>query len=102
MLGLRAFSEVNNPKTASWRGGLFWRPCQRYFWFLAKDFIATHLRNAEVIAVTTVVFGLLLWWADKTSRRDLTVYQTGWRKALLIGFAQALALIPGLRALVPL
>ena len=29
------------------------------------------------------------------SRRDLTVYQTGWRKALLIGFAQALALIPG-------
>jgi len=66
-----------------------------FFGFLAKDFIATHLRNAEVIAVTTVVFGLLLWWADKMSRRDLTVYQTGWRKALLIGFAQALALIPG-------
>ncbi|MGL6123248.1 MAG: undecaprenyl-diphosphate phosphatase [Shewanella sp.] len=66
-----------------------------FFGFLAKDFIATHLRNAEVIAVTTVVFGLLLWWADKMSRRDLTIYQTGWRKALLIGFAQALALIPG-------
>ncbi|MCH1923003.1 undecaprenyl-diphosphatase, partial [Shewanella sp. A3A] len=44
---------------------------------------------------TTIVFGLLLWWADKMSRRELTVYQTGWRKALLIGFAQALALIPG-------
>ena len=66
-----------------------------FFGFMAKDFIETHLRNAGVIAVTTVVFGLLLWWADKMSRRDLTVYQTGWRKALLIGFAQALALIPG-------
>ena len=66
-----------------------------FFGFMAKDFIATHLRNTEVIAVTTVVFGLLLWWADKMSRRDLTIYQTGWRKALLIGFAQALALIPG-------
>lgn len=65
------------------------------FGFMAKDFIATHLRSMEVIAVTTIVFGLLLWWADKMSRRDLTVYQTGWRKALLIGFAQALALIPG-------
>lgn len=66
-----------------------------FFGFMAKDFIATHLRNAGVIAVTTVVFGLFLWWADKMSRQDLTVYQTGWRKALLIGFAQALALIPG-------
>ena len=66
-----------------------------FFGFMAKDFIATHFRNIEVIAITTIVFGLLLWWADRMSRQDLTVYQTGWRKALLIGFAQALALIPG-------
>ncbi|MGL4613348.1 MAG: undecaprenyl-diphosphate phosphatase [Shewanella sp.] len=65
------------------------------FGFMAKDLIETYLRSAEVIAVTTIVFGLLLWWADKMSRQELTVYQTGWRKALLIGFAQALALIPG-------
>jgi undecaprenyl-diphosphatase len=65
------------------------------FGFLAKDFIATHLRNIEVIAFTTIFFGLLLWWADRMSRQELSVYQTGWRRALLIGFAQALALIPG-------
>lgn len=65
------------------------------FGFAAKDFIATHLRNTTVIASTTIIFGLLLWWADRMSRSELTVYQTGWRKALLIGFAQALALIPG-------
>lgn len=63
--------------------------------FAAKDFIATHLRNTTVIATTTIVFGLLLWWADRLSRADLTIYQTGWRKALLIGVAQAMALIPG-------
>jgi undecaprenyl-diphosphatase len=65
------------------------------FGFVAKDFIANHLRNTTVIASTTIIFGLLLWWADRMSRSELTVYQTGWRKALLIGFAQALAIIPG-------
>ncbi|NMH65748.1 undecaprenyl-diphosphate phosphatase [Shewanella salipaludis] len=66
-----------------------------FFGFVAKDFIATHLRSAGVIAVTTVVFGLLLWWADKMSRHELSEYQSGWKKALMIGFAQAMALIPG-------
>ncbi|MDF0533782.1 undecaprenyl-diphosphate phosphatase [Shewanella yunxiaonensis] len=66
-----------------------------FFGFLAKDFVETYLRSAEVIAFTTIAFGLLLWWADKTSRLELTEYQSGWRKSLLIGFAQALALIPG-------
>lgn len=63
--------------------------------FTFKDMIETHLRGPGVIAITTVIFGLLLWLADKMSRDELTEYQTGWRKALLIGFAQALALIPG-------
>ncbi|MEC4726662.1 undecaprenyl-diphosphate phosphatase [Shewanella sp. D64] len=63
--------------------------------FTLKDLIEEYLRGPGVIAITTVVFGLLLWWADRMSRCELTEYQTGWKKALLIGFAQALALIPG-------
>ncbi len=63
--------------------------------FTAKDFIETHFRNIEVIATTTIVFGLLLWWADKLSERNLSEYQAGWKKALVIGLAQAMALIPG-------
>ncbi|TCN87889.1 undecaprenyl-diphosphate phosphatase [Shewanella fodinae] len=66
-----------------------------FFGFMAKGFVETHLRSASVIAFTTIVFGLLLWWADKHSRLALTEYQSGWRKSLIIGFAQALALIPG-------
>ncbi|KIO36470.1 MULTISPECIES: undecaprenyl-diphosphate phosphatase [unclassified Shewanella] len=65
------------------------------FGFTAKDFISTHLRNIEVIATTTIVFGLLLWWADKLNREGFSEFQVGWKKALLIGFAQAMALIPG-------
>lgn len=66
-----------------------------FFGFIFKDVIEEHLRGPGVIAITTVVFGLLLWAGDKLSRNELSEYQTGWRKALLIGFAQALAIIPG-------
>ena len=61
---------------------------------LAKDFVETSLRNEFVIALATVGFGLLLWWAHYQRGRsgfggiDL-------RQAILIGCAQALALIPG-------
>ncbi|MCV2403828.1 undecaprenyl-diphosphate phosphatase [Marinomonas sp. C2222] len=62
---------------------------------LFNDFISTHLRSIEVIGYTTIGFGVLLWWADHygtslKSERDL-----GIKSVLYIGFAQALALIPG-------
>jgi undecaprenyl-diphosphatase len=62
---------------------------------LAHDFIAAELRSATVIAVTTVFFGALLWWADSAGRgqRDLGTLKL--RDVLLIGAAQALALVPG-------
>jgi undecaprenyl-diphosphatase len=63
--------------------------------FTAKDFIETHFRNTLVIAITTIVFGLLLWLADRMSKAQLTEFQMGWKKALIIGLAQAMALIPG-------
>lgn len=60
-----------------------------------KDFIEENTRSALVIAVTTVVFGLLLWWADVNGARVLPIEKTTWKMALLIGVFQALALIPG-------
>ncbi|MCL1078158.1 undecaprenyl-diphosphate phosphatase [Parashewanella spongiae] len=65
------------------------------FGYFGKDYIKANFRTIEVIATTTIVFGLLLWWADSLSNRKLTEYQAGWKKALFIGVAQALALIPG-------
>ena len=63
--------------------------------FMAKGWIENYLRGPGVIAVTTVIFGLLLWFGDKMAKNEFSEYQTGWRKALLIGIAQAMALIPG-------
>ncbi|MCW8956670.1 MAG: undecaprenyl-diphosphate phosphatase [Gammaproteobacteria bacterium] len=60
-----------------------------------KDFIAEHLRSAFVIATTTFVFALLLWWADHKGRRQRDEYSIGWKDILVIGVAQALALVPG-------
>ncbi len=41
------------------------------------------------------LFGLLLWWVDKRAPSKLTVLDVNWRHALIVGFAQAVALIPG-------
>ncbi len=63
-------------------------------WLMAEQ-VSGDFRSPMIIAVTTGVFGLLLWAADyftngKRSERDLR-----WISAVLIGFGQALALVPG-------
>lgn len=60
-----------------------------------KDSIETYLRSPLVIAATTIIFGLLLWLADRRSRLNRDEYTLGWQDFLIIGGAQALALIPG-------
>ncbi|RCU51727.1 MULTISPECIES: undecaprenyl-diphosphate phosphatase [Corallincola] len=65
------------------------------FGLMAGDLIEVLARSAAVIAATTIVFGLLLWWADIKAKLVLDEYAVGWKKALIIGCAQALALIPG-------
>lgn len=61
---------------------------------LAKDLITDTLRSVEVVAWTTLIFGLVLWVADRAADR-LSLPQLGYGRALVIGIAQVLALIPG-------
>jgi len=56
---------------------------------------AEALRSPLVIAFATLLFGLLLWWADWAGRRERNEHSLRWADVLLIGAAQALALIPG-------
>ena len=62
---------------------------------LFGDFIEANFRSMAVIALTTIVFGLLLGWADQRHRGSKTVAELTWKTALIVGAAQALALIPG-------
>ena len=62
---------------------------------LFKDFIGENLRTPYVLASSTLVFALFLWWGDKTGRHERDEYSIGWKDIVFIGIAQALALIPG-------
>lgn len=63
--------------------------------YLGKEFIDTSLRATAVIATTTIVYGVLLLWSDRHSSGKNTLDTMTWRQALIIGFAQMLALVPG-------
>lgn len=62
---------------------------------IAGGFIELHLRSIAIIATTTIIFGLLLGWVDWRVRGTKTLQNLTWKSALMIGLAQALALIPG-------
>lgn len=65
------------------------------FGVLFKNQIETVARNLWLVATTLIVFGVLLGLAEHfgTQRRPLD--QLGVRDGVLLGFAQALALVPG-------
>jgi len=62
---------------------------------LFKDDIELYLRSPQVIAIATIVFGLLLWWADVYGKRSRDEFSLRPVDILFIGIAQAVALIPG-------
>jgi len=62
---------------------------------LAKHWIETQLRTPVVIAATTFFYGILLFLADRFGRKNRTVDQVTLTDGLVVGCAQALALVPG-------
>ena len=60
--------------------------------------IETRLRSTTVVAWSTIVWALVLWWADRHAAgggRVHDVHDVGIGRAIAIGLAQALALVPG-------
>jgi undecaprenyl-diphosphatase len=60
-----------------------------------KDAIETYLRNLYITATVLILFALILWAADRWGSQRKTLGDLSWRDGLLFGFAQAMALIPG-------
>ena len=54
-----------------------------------------YLRSVALVGWTTLLFGLLLWWADKTGAETRVAARWTLKDALIMGLAQCLALIPG-------
>ena len=63
--------------------------------FLFRGWFETTARRPELIAAASIAFGILLWWADRRGSRSRELEELTWRDSVLIGLAQAVALIPG-------
>jgi undecaprenyl-diphosphatase len=63
--------------------------------YVFRDQIETGARNLNLIGTTLIVLGLLLALAEKVSSRSRELDSLSTRDGLVIGCAQALALIPG-------
>jgi undecaprenyl-diphosphatase len=60
-----------------------------------NDYIEAHFRSPLLVAGTLAGYGILLWLADHFGRRQRDEYSVDWVDVVIIGIAQALALVPG-------
>lgn len=65
-----------------------------FFGFLLKKMGVDMVRHVWVVATTSIVFGIILYIADQQKQR-LEIENMNFKNGILVGFAQALALIPG-------
>lgn len=63
--------------------------------FFAGDMIESTFRIPVLAAVMLIIFGIILWLAEKYWAGQKTIAAITWQDSLFIGVAQALALIPG-------
>lgn len=86
-------------------------PQGRMLWYLAaatvpagiaglllKDWAENTFRNPLMIAVCLMLFAALLWWADRhtdNQKNETDIFSVPFKTVLLIGCAQALAIMPG-------
>jgi len=56
---------------------------------------ASMLRNLTVIGLTTLIFGIVLYLADRRGQRTNSLQDMGMREALVLGLFQIASLVPG-------
>jgi undecaprenyl-diphosphatase len=63
--------------------------------FLVQHFLGDRLRSIHVVAWTMIVFGIVLYVADRIGLTVRRLEHMKWSQALVIGIAQTLAFVPG-------
>jgi len=66
------------------------------FGFQFEGIAETNLRGSLIIAIALFFGSIILYIADKKAKLKKAINNIGIKEALLIGFAQALAIIPGI------
>jgi undecaprenyl-diphosphatase len=62
---------------------------------LFQNQIETTFRSLWIVAATMIIFGILLGIADAVGAKTRRLKELTWAHGIIFGFAQALALIPG-------
>ena len=65
------------------------------FGLILVDYISLHMRNIETIAVMTIFFALVLYFADFNRKEDKNFINCSLGIVVFIGLMQTLALVPG-------
>jgi len=60
-----------------------------------RSWIEEVARTPILIVSTLTLFAFLLWWADRRSKGEQSLSQMNLKQGLVVGVAQAIALIPG-------
>jgi undecaprenyl-diphosphatase len=63
--------------------------------FLLEEKAETIFRSPVLIAVMLIGMGILLYWADRRSAKNIGINNMTFGTSILIGISQALAIIPG-------
>lgn len=65
------------------------------FGFLFADKIDELLESVQVVAIMLILGGIFMLFVDKLFAKTSENQMIGWKKALIIGFCQCIAMIPG-------
>lgn len=63
--------------------------------YFFQEAIRSTFRSLWIVAIVLIGFGLLLGLADRLGRKQLRFEQMSYRDGIAVGFAQVLALVPG-------
>jgi undecaprenyl-diphosphatase len=85
----------SGPAQLAWRLGLATVPVVIAGLALTAADMTHIFRDVEVIAWATLIFGAVLWIADRAGSLSRRAEGWTWRDSLLMGLAQVLALVPG-------
>lgn len=65
------------------------------FGYLFKDFIRHEFRSMYIMSADLIIFSFIIYAAEKYTKKSVSIEKLSMTDSIIIGFFQALALIPG-------